>query len=617
MLKPPVIKDKKYRYDSFADGKRLPQKRAGRLPVMGWNSWNAFGSENTEALTMAQAQKFIELGLKDVGYSYIVLDDGCYRQERVDGKLACETIKFPSGFKGLADKLHAMGLKFGMYNDIGTNLCGGAAVGTCGFEEVDAASYKEWDIDFIKVDNCYYPWDNATFAAAENARFSWAPAIRAVRLSGAGFDKELSATEDGRLVGDGAEVSPEGFVTRIGTKDGPGPDCSPLGPESSELVFDVNVPSDGEYLFKVLYSTAKQEGRGEWLQVGVGSEIFYDDLLPETPQNNNGESSAEGTVNDNKEQPDANITFIWSDEIKITLKAGENTIRIMNHRRQENPHHSYARFLECMRAAAPDRDIVLSVCEWGKNQPQNWAYRVGDSWRILNDITFSVGSDGKPGNCGWVTDYTTSIPAQYNKACVMDEFAGLDKGWNDPDMMVLGMNGVDDTMNRTHFAMWCMLNAPLVLGLDLRTVKKGDLLHHIMTNTDLIALNQDPLGIQAKRVMVVPGKGSSVTADRPDQTYITDNNRVDVLAKPLADGSIAVSFFNLSDDTSGEIVLSLTVVEKLLGNKIAGREKFFSAASYEAKDLWTKETVKISGGNISVKEIPPHGDVTFKVTPSN
>ena len=595
MNNPPVIKDKKYRFDSFADGKMFPQKKAGRLPVMGWNSWNAFGHENNEELTMAQAEKFLELGLKDVGYSYIVLDDGCYQEKRVDGRLACETLKFPSGFKGLADKLHAMGLKFGMYNDIGTNLCGGAAVGTCGFEEVDAASYKEWDIDFIKVDNCYYPWDNASFSSAENARFSWAPAIKEISVSGAGFNKELSAVGDGRLVGDGAEVSPEGFVTRIGTKDGPGPDCSPLGDESSELLFDVDVPSDGEYTLKVLYSTAKQEGRGEWLQVGVGSEIFFDDLLPETDE----------------------LSFIWSDEIKIILKAGQNSIRIMNHRRQENTHYSYAKFLECMKAAAPDRDIVLSLCEWGKNQPQNWGYRVGDSWRILNDITFSVGSNGNPGSCAWLTDYTTCISAQYNKDCVMDEFAGLNKGWNDPDMMVLGMNGIDDTMNRTHFAMWCMMNAPLVLGLDLRRVKKGDLLHRIMTNTDLIALNQDPLGIQAKRVMVVPGPGSNIEAERPDKTYITDNNRVDVLAKPLADGSIAVSFFNISDEASGEIVLGLTAVEKLLADKIVDSKKFFSAASYEAKDLWTKETVKFSGGNISVKAIPAHGDVTFKVTSCN
>ena len=90
---------------------------------MGWNSWNAFGSGNTEELTKAMADKIVELGLDKLGYSYCVLDDGCYKPEREDGKLVNEPKKFPSGFRALADYIHAKGLKFGMYNDIGTNLC--------------------------------------------------------------------------------------------------------------------------------------------------------------------------------------------------------------------------------------------------------------------------------------------------------------------------------------------------------------------------------------------------------------------------------------------------------------------------------------------------------------
>ena len=95
---------------------------------------------------------------------------------------------------------------------------------------------------------------------------------------------------------------------------------------------------------------------------------------------------------------------------------------------------------------------------------------------------------------------TPSVTSQYNKSVIMDEFAGLEKGWNDPDMMMIGMNGLDDTMCRTHMAMWCMMNAPLMLGLDLRRVEKGDALWRIIANQELIALNQDPLGIQAKSI---------------------------------------------------------------------------------------------------------------------
>ena len=119
------------RFDAFANGEVLFNKKKNHLPAMGWNSWNAFGSGNTEALTKVMADKFLELGLKDLGYEYIILDDGCYKDKRVDGKLSNDEVKFPSGFRALADYIHEKGLKFGMYNDIGTNLCAGAEVGTC------------------------------------------------------------------------------------------------------------------------------------------------------------------------------------------------------------------------------------------------------------------------------------------------------------------------------------------------------------------------------------------------------------------------------------------------------------------------------------------------------
>ena len=149
----------------------------------------------------------------------------------------------------------------------------------------------------------------------------------------------------------------------------------------------------------------------------------------------------------------------------------------MNHRRQENTLLSYAKIKGCLKKAKPDNDIVFSICEWGKTQPQNWGYKVGDSWRILNDITFQVGSDGDRGHASWEGAYTTSVTAQYNKAVIMDSFSGPDKGYNDPDMLMIGMDGLTDTMCKTHMTMWCMLNAPLMLGMDLRNVQKGDECH--------------------------------------------------------------------------------------------------------------------------------------------
>lgn len=71
--RPPIIQEDSFRYDSFFNGEVLLNKKKDNLPAMGWNSWNAFGSNNTEALTKAMADKFIELGLDELGYQYIVL----------------------------------------------------------------------------------------------------------------------------------------------------------------------------------------------------------------------------------------------------------------------------------------------------------------------------------------------------------------------------------------------------------------------------------------------------------------------------------------------------------------------------------------------------------------
>ena len=594
---PAKITDKKFRFDSFKNGQVFDGNKKDSLPAMGWNSWNAFGSGNTEALTKAMADKIVELGLDKLGYKYLVLDDGCYKSEREDGKLANEPVKFPSGFKALSDYVHERGLKFGMYNDIGTNLCAGAAVGTCGFEETDAQSYVDWGVDFLKIDNCYYLWDNATFSNPENARYVFAPNIKGIEVKNADgkFSKKISAL-DGKLTGRGVFVKDD-YVTGIGTFDGTNTGTTPVGDVSGELVFELEVPADGEYELVVTYATGRVNGCGEWLQVAVGEDICFDNLL--APTNSSEE-------------------FVESNVIKVMLRSGLNKLRLMNHRRQENTLCSYAAMLAGLNKAKPGHDVLLSLCEWGKTQPQNWGYKVGDSWRILNDITFRVGRDGDAGFGAWTDPGTPSVTSQYNKAVVMDEFAGLDKGWNDPDMLMVGMNGMTTQMSQTHFTMWCMMNSPLMLGLDLRRVQKGDELYNIIANRELIALNQDALGVQAKRIFTtakIMCGGDEVTA--PDKDYITDCDRVDVLAKPLSDGSLALSFLNLSQEKKcGEFAVGLELIKKFLGEKLP--TDFYNAKSFELVNLWSGEKSCVSADKPSdvvftVRELEACGNATFKV----
>jgi alpha-galactosidase len=580
-------------FPAFSNGEVLLDKKQGRLPAMGWNSWNAFGSKNNEELTNAMADAFVNLGLIDLGYKYVVLDDGCYKSERVNGLLSNETIKFPSGFKTLSDYIHNKGLKFGMYNDIGTNLCAGSAVGTCGYEDVDAKAYIDWGIDFLKVDNCYYLWDNATFSDATNAKYTYAPNIRSITISGEEFKKTLNAVKDGVLLGQGASISKDNYVTNIGTFDGTNIGTTPVGDQWCELEFTVNTPAAGEYAITVNYASGEMVGTGCWLQLAIGNAAnetrYFDDLLSPT------------------ENP---TSFKDSEKIIVSLIEGENIIRLMNHRRQENTLNSYAVLFDSLNKADSDHNIVFSICEWGKTQPQNWAYKVGDSWRILNDITFNVGSIENPGSAEWSSNNTASIASQYNKAVIMDEFAGLDKGWNDPDMLVIGMNGITTAMSKTHMSMWCMMNSPLMLGLDLRRVSKGDDLWQIIANKDLIALNQDALGIQAKRIYC------SLDNTNPDTAYITNNNRIDILAKPLVNGDIALSFINLSSsrDTK-EHSVDVSHIINYIGHKITDVDKFKNAESYYIKNLWTGDHTKNTSRIFSVTGIDAYDNVTVRITP--
>jgi alpha-galactosidase len=94
----------------------------GRLPALGWNSWNEYACDISEDVFLQVAQAFHDLGLKDAGYEYINIDD-CWsvqpRRRDSQGRMVPDPKKFPNGIKGLADKIHAMDLKLGIYSDAG------------------------------------------------------------------------------------------------------------------------------------------------------------------------------------------------------------------------------------------------------------------------------------------------------------------------------------------------------------------------------------------------------------------------------------------------------------------------------------------------------------------
>jgi alpha-galactosidase len=210
--------------------------------------------------------------------------------------------------------------------------------------------------------------------------------------------------------------------------------------------------------------------------------------------------------------------------------------------------------------AATGRPIVFSICEWGSNQPWSWAQPVGNSWRTTGDISDNWGSmlDIFKQNVGLA-------PHAQRGA------------WNDPDMLEVGNGGMTDVEYRSHFTLWSMMSSPLLIGADLR--KAGQSTFDVLTNRDVIALDQDGLGIQAAEISNTGGRH--------------------VLTKQLDNGDVAVALFNENGSTQ---TISTTAAAAGLGN----------ATSYRLRDLWSKvETT--STGTISAA-VPAHATVVYRVS---
>ncbi len=135
----------------------MENKFLAMTPPMGWNSWNTFTWEINADLIKGAADAFIEYGLKDAGYEYVVIDD-CWSEKQRDenGRLVPDHWKFPNGIKEVADYVHSKGLKFGIYSCAGTHTCGGHP-GSFEHEFIDAETFAEWGVDYLKYDYCYKP----------------------------------------------------------------------------------------------------------------------------------------------------------------------------------------------------------------------------------------------------------------------------------------------------------------------------------------------------------------------------------------------------------------------------------------------------------------------------
>lgn len=183
---------------------------------------------------------------------------------------------------------------------------------------------------------------------------------------------------------------------------------------------------------------------------------------------------------------------------------------------QQQAQASYTLMRDALHQAG--RPIVFNICEWGDNNPWLWAKDVGHSWRISGDIACCWDCELSYG--GWSSFGVWPIVRMRQN---IRQYSGPGH-WNDFDMMEVG-NGLSPAEDRTHFAMWCMLASPLFLGNDIR--KMSEETRKLVTNKDLIGIDQDALGIQGFRFI--------------------NNLGYELWVKPLDQGQWALAFVNMGN----------------------------------------------------------------------
>jgi len=214
------------------------------------------------------------------------------------------------------------------------------------------------------------------------------------------------------------------------------------------------------------------------------------------------------------------------------------------------------------------RPIVYSLCQYGRNGVWKWGAKVGGNlWRTTGDISDRWDSLNRIG----------FGQAVMNKFTQLDIASAMKPGaFNDPDMLEIGNGGMTGDEYRLHMSLWSMLAAPLLAGNDLRTM--SDEIKSILMNTEVIAIDQDKA--------VKPAK------------IVSENETSVVLARPLADGSIAVGLFNRSDAAA-------TIAGTWSAIGLGGKQ-------LEARDLWAHQVISVSGDSFSVT-VPRHGVVLLRV----
>jgi alpha-galactosidase len=241
---------------------------------------------------------------------------------------------------------------------------------------------------------------------------------------------------------------------------------------------------------------------------------------------------------------------------------------------------AYLTMRDALRKAG--RPVLFSMCEWGDNKPWEWGKDVGHSWRTTGDITACF-------DC--VDDHGGAWKA-WGVLQILDKQEGLRQyagpgHWNDPDMLEVG-NGLTPNQDRAHFSIWAMLAAPLIAGNDLRAMSKETAA--VLTNKSVIAVNQDPLGVQAFRYAARDG--------------------IEYWFKPLADGDWAFMALNRNKEPRK---IAFDWKAENVDDDLSKRDAAFAKTRYKLRNLWNGQFTGNTGKVLSA-EIPAQDVLMLRLT---
>lgn len=522
-----------------------PYGNAAQTPPMGWSSWNTFRNRISESLILEVADAMQKTGLTEAGYRYLNIDD-CWQSSQRDanGRLQADLVNFPSGIPALAQGVNARGLKLGLYSSNGTLTCEDLPASQ-GREAQDARTMAEWGVEYFKYDFCH-----------NEALPMRAPCIEKIAVSALGSGRETYyGIEDAELEGCATIVEDDRLET--------GKYVAGLSFGGGSVIFrDVMAEEDG--LHAITLCIRKKSHSKKFAVIEINGAYATDTIVP----------------------PTWAVTKEGRHQLLLPLVKGANTIRIFNPIASpiDSAAYLYTKMGRELRRATrehaqatglPEKKITYSICEWGMRMPWKWGRGAGNLWRTTMDI--------KP--------FWASILALYEINVRLAEYAGPG-GWNDPDMLEVGNGGLNFEENRAHFTLWCMMAAPLILGNDVRVFLRPDgtpdstnAAWQIVTNKDVIALDQDPLGMQCRRIW--------------------SNGLQDTLLKPLANGDVAVCFFNKASESRQFSLLMNTVAAKDYVN-------LPFAAAYEARELWSGRAGTVTDELRCT--VAPHGVKVYRIS---